>query len=115
MWQLSRRLHADERRARARVQADREWFRGHGLGARRLVALHRWLQRVEELISARPSAPIATKALEATYTIFERRRPPLLDMQGALGRKHMGLTPISVDVYVASALGPRQWGGDFQP
>ena len=53
--------------------------------------------------------------LESTYTISNGGDRLLLDMQGALGRKRMGLTPILKDVYVASALGPRQWGGDFQP
>ncbi len=55
------------------------------------------------------------EGLEATYTISNGGDRLLLDMQGALGRKRMGLTPILKDVYVASALGPRQWGGDFQP
>ena len=39
----------------------------------------------------------------------------ILDMQGALGRRRMGLRPILKDVYVASALGGPQWGGEFQP
>jgi len=55
------------------------------------------------------------EGLAATYTISNGGDRLLLDMQGALGRKRMGLTPILKDVYVASALGPRQWGGDFQP
>jgi D-aminopeptidase len=57
----------------------------------------------------------ANAGLEATYTISNGGDRLILDMQGALGRKRMGLTPILKDVYVASALGPRQWGGDFQP
>ena len=55
------------------------------------------------------------EGLEATYTITPGSDRLILDMQGALGRKRMGLTPILKDVFVASALGPRQWGGDFQP
>lgn len=57
----------------------------------------------------------ANAGLEATYTISADGDRPILDMQGALGRKRMGLTPILKDVFVASALGPREWGGDFQP
>lgn len=53
--------------------------------------------------------------LESTYTISNGGDQLILDMQGALGRKRMGLTPILKDVFVASAIGPRQWGGDFQP
>ena len=57
----------------------------------------------------------ANAGLEATYTISAGSDRLILDMQGALGRKRMGLTPILKDVFVASAIGPRQWGGDFQP
>ncbi len=57
----------------------------------------------------------ANAGLEATYTISAGADQPILDMQGALGRKRMGLKPILKDVFVASMLGPRQWGGDFQP
>lgn len=57
----------------------------------------------------------ANAGLEATYTISAGTDQLILDMQGALGRKRMGLTPILKDVFVASMIGPRQWGGDFQP
>ena len=53
--------------------------------------------------------------LEVAYTISEDGDRLILDMQGALGRRRMRLRPILKDVYVASALGGPQWGGEFQP
>lgn len=53
--------------------------------------------------------------LETTYVISDGGDRLILDMQGALGRRRMGMTAILKDVFLASAMGPRPWGGDFQP